>query len=64
MEADILCHLVEEVGTYEPRRRENSGDTVQVPEEQRLHIDVVCCDEGRRSRSIGGWSILKQAGVQ
>jgi len=65
MEADILCHLVEEVGTYELGvDDENGGGTVPVPEEQRLHIDAVCCDEDSSfAVRLGDGSILKQAGV-
>ena len=65
MEADILCHLVEEVGTYEfGVDDENGGGTVPVPEEQRLHIDAVCCDEDSSfAVRLGDGSILKQAGV-
>jgi len=65
MEADILCHLVEEVGTYELGvDDENGGGTVPVPEEQRLCIDAVCCDEDSSfAVRLGDGSILKQAGV-
>jgi hypothetical protein len=65
MEADILCHLVEEVGTYEHEvGDENGGGTEPIPEEQRLHIEAVCCDEDSLfAVRLGDGSILKQAGV-
>ena len=43
MEADILCHLVEEITMYE--RPTTVGNFVEVPMEERLLIDGVCCDE-------------------
>jgi hypothetical protein len=43
MEADILCHLVEEVAMYE--RPAKAGDFVEVPMEERLQVEDVCCDE-------------------
>ena len=43
MEADILWHLVEEVATYV--RATTEGDFVEVPMEERLLVEDVCCDE-------------------
>ena len=43
MEADILCHLVEEIAMYV--RLTKAGDSVEVPMEERLHVEDVCCDE-------------------
>ena len=43
MEADILCHLVEEIAMYE--RPTTAGDVVEVPMAERLLVEDVCCDE-------------------